>query len=297
MIVKLDSNTPFCLDYSLNCGQVFRWTKLGQRWRGIVESSVIDIAQKEKNLILNSYPCPKDDSFVKKYFRLDDDLSKILVQIKKDAMIAVAIDELHGLRLIRQDPWECLISFICATYANIPRIKQMIAHLAQKFGNKIHTQEEVFYSFPTQESLAKATIHELRECGLGFRAKYIFEATQKIVNGFDLQELSTIPYEKAKTRLTSLPGVGSKVADCVLLFSLDKLEAFPVDVWIARIISTHYLQQQDSFVYATKHRQISDFGKKYFGKYAGYAQEYLYHYYKQHITETDRARRKKQRNV
>ncbi|MHA2405632.1 MAG: DNA-3-methyladenine glycosylase family protein, partial [Candidatus Hermodarchaeia archaeon] len=146
------------------------------------------------------------------------------------------------------------------------------------------TKEGDFYSFPEHQSLAKATERELRECGLGFRAKYVIETSHRIVDGFNLLKLSKLTYEKARTQLLSLPGVGPKVADCVLLFSLDKLEAFPVDVWIARIISKLYLMQQYSCVNSTKYRQIRNFGKGYFGMYAGYAQEYLYHFYKQNIT-------------
>lgn len=280
MIIELDSNTPYCLDHSLDCGQVFRWTRIKHHWQGIVEGSLIIIRQKENDLIINESPTNKDATFLRSYFRLDDNLPKILSRIKRDAIMAKAIDELHGLRLIRQDPWECLISFICATYANIPRIKKMIGNLSQKFGDQISTKEGVFYSFPEHQSLAKATERELRECGLGFRAKYVIETSHRIVDGFNLQELSKLTYEKARTQLLSLPGVGPKVADCVLLFSLDKLEAFPVDVWIARIISKLYLMQQYSCVNSTKYRQISNFGKVYFGKYAGYAQEYLYHFYK-----------------
>jgi N-glycosylase/DNA lyase len=262
---------------------VFRWTRIKHHWRGIVEGSVIIIRQKEKDLIISEPPTNIDATFLRNYFRLGDNLPEILSRIKKDAIIAKAIDELYGLRLIRQDPWECLISFICATYANIPRIKSMIANLSQKFGNKITSKEGIFYSFPNQETLAKATIRELRECGLGFRAKYVFETTQQIVDGFNLQELSKLTYEKARNRLLSLPGVGSKVADCILLFSMDKLEAFPVDVWISRIISKYYSRLKFSMVHSAKYQQIRNFGRAYFGVNAGYAQEYLYHFYRQNI--------------
>lgn len=217
--------------------------------------------------------------FLERYLRLDDDLPQILAHINRDRTIAKAIEELRGLRLVRQDPWECLISFICATYANIPRIKKIIENLSRSFGEKIAYRDSVFYAFPSRESLARATLRELKEHGLGFRARYVLKTAHMLHGNFSLEELRMMSYEDARKRLLALAGVGPKVADCVLLFSFDKLEAFPVDVWISRIVLEHYASRFPT-ARLKAYKKISDFGRAYFGEYAGYAQEYLYHYYR-----------------
>lgn len=280
MNIELDHNTPFNLDYTLDCGQVFRWSNKGNYWCGVVGASAIKIAQQGNQLTFHTFPDEKGTLFLKRYLRLDDDLPHILARINRDETVAKAIKELYGLHLIRQNPWECLISFICTTYANIPRIKGIIENLSRKFGEKIVCQDGVFYAFPSRETLAKATLKELEECGLGFRAKYVLETARTLCEDFNLEDLRAMNYEEARKSLLTLAGVGPKVADCVLLFSLDKLEAFPVDVWISRIMSEHYASQLPSARPSKGYRRISDFGRVYFGEYAGYAQEYLYHYYR-----------------
>jgi N-glycosylase/DNA lyase len=190
---------------------------------------------------------------------------------------------------MRQDPWECLISYICATNKNIPAIKDMISNMCIRFGKKILFENEMFYTFPKPLNLAEASLKELRLCKLGFRAERVRAVSKLVSNGsFDLEALKALPYEKAKKELLTLQGVGPKVADCVLLFSLDKLEAFPIDVWMKRIILEYYANHfKPSFVEKSKakkslsHREyetINSFGRKYFGKYMGYAQEYLFHF-------------------
>ncbi len=282
MSIELKHDTPFSLDHTLDCGQVFRWNRGDGFWLGIVDASIVKVAQRENRLTFNIYPKDKakekEEAFIRRYFRLDDNLPHVLACINRDEAIAKAIKELCGLRLIRQDTWECLISFICATYANIPRIKKMIERLSRSFGEKISCEECIFYTFPSREALAKATLRELKECGLGFRARYVFETT-RMLHGFNLESLRDMSYEDARKRLMTLAGVGGKVADCVLLFSLDKLEAFPVDVWISRIVSEHYANRLPA-AQLKSFKKVSEFGRAYFGEYAGYAQEYLYHYYR-----------------
>lgn len=278
MSIILDEKIPFSLDYSLDCGQVFRWSKVECGWSGVVGETVVRIAQNDRHLTFSLYPEIKSDSFVRHYFRLDDNLLQILDSINKDDFIASSIQKLHGLRLIRQDPWECLISFICATYTNIPRIKQMIENICKEFGERIEFEDCVYYGFPDRESLAEASIDELTKCGLGFRAKYVKGTSCMLCDGFDLEGLKELGYEEARRHLMTLPGVGLKVADCILLFSFDKLEVFPVDVRIHRIITQHYQVALGSP--STSYEHVRKFGQRYFGEYAGYAQEYLYHHYK-----------------
>jgi len=200
-----------------------------------------------------------------------------------------AIEAFKGLRILRQDPWECLISYICATYKNISAIKQMLSNLSKKFGDKIYLDEHYFYAFPTPQRLAKATAEELAKCGLGYRAKYVFETAKMVYeNNFEVKSLRKLSYEKAKEELLNFPGAGLKVADCVLLFSLGKLEAFPVDVWIKHVILKYYesyfpnefirkISGKKSLT-SSEYKELNLFGRRYFGDYAGYAQEYLYHY-------------------
>jgi N-glycosylase/DNA lyase len=285
MKIWLTASCPFNLNFTLCCGQAFRWNKQGEWWYGVVEEKVFKIRQTDDEVEFDN----AEVGFVKNYFGLYDDLPKILSQISKDRHIKRAVEAFKGLRILRQDPWECLISYICATYKNISAIKQMLSNLSKEFGDKIHFDEYDFYTFPTAERLAKATVEELTECGLGYRAKYVSE-TAKIVykNGFELESLRMMAYEKAKGKLLNLPGVGPKVADCLLLFSLGKLEAFPVDVWIKHVVLKYYanhfpnefirkISSQKSLT-SSEYRNLNSFGREYFGEYAGYAQEYLYHY-------------------
>jgi N-glycosylase/DNA lyase len=282
--MKLDA-VPFNLDVTLCCGQVFRWDKKCDWWYGVVNDRVFKIRQINAELEFAN----ADEKFIRHYFSLDNDLQKIGDNIGKDDHIRKALREFWGLRIIRQDPWECLISYICATYKSVAAIKQMLLKLSKKFGEKMTLDGYDFYTFPTPKKLAKTTKSELMECGLGYRVKYVLETSEKIFeNNFNLGSLRKMPYQQAKKELFSLSGVGLKVADCILLFSLGKLEAFPVDVWVKRVVLNHYaaklppelikrLSEREG-LNNSEYAKLNEFGRNYFGEYAGYAQEYLYHY-------------------
>jgi len=285
MRIHLNPSCPFDLDVTLCCGQAFRWNRQGEWWYGVVKENAFKIRQIGDFLEFEG----ADIEFVKGYFGLDDDLPKILSQISKDEHIEAATKAFRGLRILRQDPWECLISYICATYKNIAAIKKMLLNLSKAFGQKVCYDSYDFYTFPTPEKLAKATAKELAKCGLGYRAEYVSETAKMIFeNGFELERLRKISYEEAREELLNFPGVGLKVADCVSLFSLGKLEAFPVDVWIERVMQNYYANHfSKGFIEKisakkspakSEYEQMSLFGRRYFGEYAGYAQEYLYHY-------------------
>ena len=285
MKIHLSSSNPFNLDVTLCCGQAFRWEKLGEWWYGVVSDNILKIQQRNNKLQFENASA----DFIKNYFGLNEDLTKILSLINKDEIIRKAIGSFKGLRILRQDPWECLISYICATYKNIKAIRQTLTTLCKKFGEELKLDGYSFHTFPPPEKLAKATIAELANCGVGYRAKYISRTAKKVQeSGFDFECLKKTPYEEARNELLAFPGVGLKVADCVLLFSLEKLEAFPVDVWIKRVILKHYVSYfQKDFVKRisskngltkSEYKIINFFGREYFGEYAGYAQEYLYHY-------------------
>ncbi len=285
--MRLD--VAFDLDFSLCCGQVFRWRKIGSWWYGISGENVFKIRQCGAELEFEGV----DDEFVTRYFGLNDDLEEISRCISKDDYIREALRRFEGLRIVRQEPWECLISFICATYKSIAAIELMLRKLSVRFGQKKVFDGLDFYTFPTVDALACASERGLLECGLGYRAKYVQETARKIhENEIKLETLKTLPYLDARKRLVEFPGVGLKVADCVLLFSLEKTEAFPVDVWVKRAILNHYAKQlpeglaqklstHDSLSNG-EYGKLGDFGRGYFGKYAGYAQEYLYHYERTH---------------
>lgn len=279
--------TPFNLEHSLKCGQSFRWEKHGDWWYGIVKEKVIKIKQTREGLQFQISPGPADVSSVVNHFRLDDDLPCILSEISKDEHIRRAIRIFRGLRITRQEPWECLISYMCATYKNIPAIKKMIFNLCEHLGKMMYFDGHVFYTFPRSETLAQASLEELKRCKLGFRTKRVLRTSRIIQEKqFDFEALKEMSYERAKRELLSLPGVGQKVADCILLFSLDKLEAFPVDIWIKRTMLKFYTNCfKKSFVEKVssrksitpkEYRKINAFGREYFGEYAGYAQEYLF---------------------
>jgi N-glycosylase/DNA lyase len=289
-LIQLDSKkTPFNLNCTLSCGQAFRWEKRRNLWFGVVSQKILMLRQFSGFFQFRIYPEYFNADFVTNYFRLIDDLPNIYSKITKDEYVREAVEKFYGLRLLRQEPWECLISYICATNKNIPAIRDIINNMCRRFGEKIKFNEETFFTFPKPEALAKANLRKLRMCKLGFRTERIKQTATLIYEGtFELEALKKMSYEKAKEQLLTLPGVGPKVADCVLLFSLDKLEAFPIDVWMKRIVLEKYSQYfEQPFVKKITlkksitprdYRIINSFGRKYFGEFVGYAQEYLYHF-------------------
>jgi N-glycosylase/DNA lyase len=281
--MRLD--VAFDLDFSLCCGQVFRWRKVDGWWYGVVGEHVLKVRQRGAELDFENV----DEQFVRRYFGLNDDLTQIAHCIGKDDYMQKALARFGGLRIVRQVPWECLISFICATYKSIAAIELMLKKISLKYGEKKLIEGKEFYTLPTVTRLACASEHGLRECGLGYRAKYLLGTAKKIQEEkMDFEALKAAPYIEARKALLEFPGVGPKVADCVLLFSLEKLEAFPVDVWVKRVILNHYadrfpsdlvkkMQSHNSLTNG-EYLKIGDFARSYFGAYAGYAQEYLFHF-------------------
>jgi N-glycosylase/DNA lyase len=276
---------PFDLYATLCCGQVFRWDKQGEWWLGVVGDRALKVRQAGETLEFSGV----DETFITSYFGLNHDLQRISHEIGKDDHIRTALHEFWGLRIICQDPWECLVSFICATYKSVAAIRQMLLRLSARFGEKVKIEDHDCYAFPTAERLAKASLRELETCGLGYRAQYVLETSKMVcAGGCDFAALKKLPYKDAKKTLRKFPGVGLKVADCMLLFGLGRLEAFPVDVWVKRILLRYYaghfpaefvekLSHQKGFSDADYER-LCGFGREYFGAFAGYAQEYLYHY-------------------
>lgn len=293
MKIQLNESCPLNVDTTLCCGQIFRWRKEGEWWYGIVKNNVFKLRQIGDQLEFENI----DEKLLSRYLRLSDDLPRIYAQIDKDRNMHKTIKEFKGLRIVNQDPWECLISYICATYKNIPAIELMLTNLTKRFGKPISFEQKTFYTFPTIETLAETKIADLAKCGLGYRAKYVSKTAKQVLEtGINLQLLKKEDYNTAKKHLLELPGVGPKVADCILLFSLEKTEAFPIDVWVKRILLKYYskhlstqivekLCHRDSLT-PSEYKKLNSFGREYFGKYAGYAQEYLYHYERSKTSKT-----------
>ncbi|MCW3998146.1 MAG: hypothetical protein NWF10_06215 [Candidatus Bathyarchaeota archaeon] len=277
--------TPFNLDLTLCCGQVFKWEKKEDWWYGIIGNNPIKIRQINKDLEFENV----STNLIKSYFGLNDNLHEIKRKISKDNFIENTLTRFWGLRIIKQDPWECLISYICATYKSIAAIRKMLFELSEKFGEKKILNDYVFYTFPKPEKFQSITKSDLLDCGLGYRSKYVLKTSKKILSRdsfFD--ELKNFSYLQAKKQLIEFPGIGQKVADCILLFSLGKTEAFPVDIWVKRAIikyySNHFSKKfiskisRSRSISNSEYNTLNEFGRTYFGENAGYAQEYLFHF-------------------
>lgn len=293
------SNVPFDLGHTLDSGQAFRWTQKGEWWAGVLPGGAIKVKKEEESLVCVASDEGLAPQLVHEYFRLDDSLERIYSKIRKDRQVTEAIQRFYGLRLMNQDVWECLISFVVATNANIPRIKLMVSNLCERFGDKGTFEGSPYSLFPTAASLAEASVEELKGCGLGYRARFVKSVAEKVsLGGVDLDELRLLDYDRARDVLIerllgekTLLGIGRKAADCVLLFSCGKDSSFPIDVWMARVLSRYYPDLFDKELVGRLDSHLSKSGKlsggaydrisssmrDYFGEYAGYAQQYLFH--------------------
>ncbi len=257
------------LDYSLACGQVFRWAKT-DRWTGIINGTVLRVRQNGNELIFDT---SLNRDFLIDYFRLEDEIRQIYTSIDRDEKISSIIKKYWGLHLIHQQPWECLISYMCSSNNTIRNITNSIRRMCECFGNEI---EEGLFSFPAPYDLADVKLHDMSLCRLGFRAPRILKIASMIAKEeFDLEGIDDMSYEEGRRKLVKIDGVGNKIADCVLLFAFGKLESFPVDTHIEQIMERYYgINFKGSK--SKKRDEIARFARQYFGKYCGYAQEYLY---------------------
>ncbi len=266
----------FNLEYTLECGQIFRINRENGWYYINARDKFFKICQVKNELEFHGV----DKEFIIHFFSLNENLSKILKEINRDKYIKRSIDKYRGLRLIKQDPWECLISFICSTASNIPRIKSKLKELSKSFGKSVSLGGVDNYAFPAPGNINN--YKTILDAKTGFRAKYIFEANNS-VNIKKLNSLKTLSYEDAKSELKKINGVGDKVADCVLLFSLSFNQAFPVDTWIKKTIQLLYFDNT-----TVSNEKIREFGLEYFGTYAGYAQQYLFMYSRNDLGTSDK---------
>ena len=273
--VILHHDGPLDLQSTLFSGQAFRWRAEEGWFRGVVSGQAVSLRSTPEGVEVDA--TERDGALtmqVRDYLSLDADLEDIYRAMSFDDRLRAAIDRYRGMRVLRQDPWECLVSFICSSASNIPRITGNIESICETFGAPVEGSPNGLHAFPTPEALAvDGAARRMRELGLGYRAEYI-EATARSVAGgkVDLMSLRDAPYETALEALTSLDGVGDKVANCVMLFSLDKPEAFPVDTWIDKAMREWYLEGAN--IPRTKMRL---WAMERFRGYAGYANHYLFH--------------------
>jgi N-glycosylase/DNA lyase len=271
-------------EISINSGQVFLWERIGDGWYGIYGDRVVKFSKIAGSLEFASFP--ESRGLERLMFRLEDDASSIFAEISKDALVGRLVKSYRGLRLMRQEPEQCLFSFVCASNTNIPMIRRMLGALAKKFGNRVIVDGREFWTFPTARAVEGASEGDLLACGLGYRARALKAVAHSISTGsVDFDSLKKAPYEEARQELLKVYGVGPKIADCVLLFSLEKLDAFPIDVWIARALSSHYSwisgQKFGEKLTGRQYEVLSCSARKYFGRHAGYAQQYLYYHMRQ----------------
>jgi len=259
------------LETTINSGQVFLWKKDQNNWYGINGQDILRVNSFGK---IKSFSKQKTD-----YFREKDNLEKILKSILKDKITRYAVKKYLGLRLLRQDPFQCFISFIVSSNSNIQKIRLTLENICKIFGEKVSFDNKEFFLFPEPKFLASASIQEIKKCGTGYRSKFIIKASEMVCSdAINFEYLKKCEYFKAKEIIFQVPGVGNKVADCILLFSLDKTEAFPLDRWMIRILEKYYPKIFELGTKSITNRQYDILHEKitkYFGPYSGYAQQFL----------------------
>jgi N-glycosylase/DNA lyase len=275
---------PFSLESSLDSGQAFGWKQMNSYWVGSVRGVGFALRQNKQSLEYHSSIDPEDAKLLlQNYLALDTDPSVIAQDFQNDAFLKSAMDFCSGLRILRQDPWECLAGFILSSTKQIIHIQQIWHKMCQRWGKEMTMSscpaQFRIYSFPKASVIATCSEAELRNCGMGFRAPYLLGAAKRVVAGeFCFDELRKLNTQDARQRLMELDGVGPKIADCVLLFSLNKQDAFPVDTWILKVLKHVYRRNSKSL----KGNNLDKFLKLRFGRFPGYAQQYLFHYVRKH---------------
>ncbi len=272
-VILLNADS-FDISQILECGQCFRFKKLKEyKYTIIAYKKVLNIEQKGKNI--EFYPCNEQDfkNIWINYFDLNTDYSKIKQELSKDVVLKKAIEYAPGIRILNQETWECLISFIISQNNRIPMIKQAVQNISKKYGDCIEGEA---YAFPTLEQLLNANEEDLKQCKTGFRATYILNACNMVKSGeVKLNEFDNMTTEQIRENLMTIKGVGPKISDCVLLFSQGRTEVFPTDVWIKRVMQYFYFDKEVSI------KEIHKLAYEKFGKLAGIAQQYLFNYARQ----------------
>ena len=265
----------FNLAHTFECGQCFRWKRNADgSYTGVVGEGVFNIKMENDTDLIVETNLPDSKLFFEDYIDNKRDYSQIKQKISaSDINMQEAVDFGYGMRILKQEHWETLVSFIISANNNIPRIIKTVENIARTYGKQIEFQGKSYNLFPKPEVLAEARDEDLKCCGLGFRGKYIKRAAQMISYGeINLEKIGNMDSTSARSELTKIPGVGPKVADCVLLYSYAKADVFPTDIWIKRIVETIYFGKEK------KLHEIQDFAKNKYGELAGFAQQYLFYY-------------------
>lgn len=261
----------FDLEKTLNCGQVFHWEKSGGAFIGAIGEAAVYVEQRDRELSFAGVT----SKVIANYFSLDHPLGEICRAFPNDPTLVAAQDYCRGLRIIRQPLWECLATFICSSMKQVAHIRQISLTLRKRFGTRKAIYGSHVYVFPSAARLAASTEQELRACALGYRAKNLLGTAKRVASGeADLEAWRELPDEELRARLCELAGVGAKVANCVMLFAYERLRAFPIDVWIERVLKQKYFPRKKKVTA----QQLRAFCESYFGEHGGYAQQYLFHH-------------------
>ena len=261
---------------TLNSGQAFRWQPFRDGWMSVIHGRWVFLRQDDNAVQARTMKPQFDWTWLRDYLQLDVDIATVLRTFPRDEAMTTARKTCRGLRLLRQEPWECLAGFILSSTKRIAQIRQICGVLCERYGTVVDAPGEAgpWFSFPTPERLAACDEAELRRCRMGFRAPYLLACARRLADGdLDLEDVKKLPLDEARERLMTLPGVGRKIADCVLLFSLDFAAAFPIDVWVARALERLYFDGKPKPM-----RAMIEFSQNHFGPHAGYAQQYLFHH-------------------
>jgi N-glycosylase/DNA lyase len=276
-LVKIPA-ADFDLALTLDSGQTFHWESLGAGFVGAIGERALYLEQQGDVLKVHG-PAQKGfealPKVVARYFSLDHPLAEICASLPNDPAMLEASSYCRGLRIMRQPRWECLATFITSSMKQVAHIRQISAKLRQRFGRRISICGTYVYVFPSPRRLARAKEEELRDCGLGYRAKTLLATAQCVAGGeADLETWRALPDDELRTRLCELPGVGAKVANCVMLFAYERLRAFPIDVWVERVLREKYFPRRRKF----RPGELQKFSANHFGEHGGYAQQYLFHH-------------------
>ena len=270
---KIDA-PEFDLEKTLNSGQVFHWTAHGRGFAGTIGESPVYVEQRGAEL----WATPGQGAHVRRHFALDHPMADILASFPRDETLRAAIEFSRGIRIIRQPAWECLATFLTSALKQVPHIRAVSLAIRRRFGRHLRLDGIELYAYPRPAVLAEASLESLQACKLGFRAKNLLAAARMVAGGeLDLDAIHGLPLAEARTRLSRVPGVGPKIANCVLLFAYERLEVVPVDVWIHRAVSQTYLPGRKQ---RTHELAVQTFSERFFGPYAGYAQQFLFHHWR-----------------
>jgi len=267
---------------TLDSGQVFHWERAGDGFVGAIGERAVFVEQRKDLLRAASGDGELDwlnrsslREAILQYFALDHPLAEICASFPNDPVMNAAREFCRGLRIIRQPKWECLATFICSSMKQVAHIRQISMKLRERFSEARRLEGCIVYTFPTARRIVASSEKELRECGLGYRAKNLLATARQVASGdVDLETLTTLSDDDLRVRLCKLPGVGAKVANCVMLFAYERLRAFPIDVWIERVLRQKYFPRARKLNAA----RLATFTQEYFGNHGGYAQQYLFHH-------------------